>query len=448
MLHNAARPMPRDRSPLPLGRIAGLWWPLAASWLLMGTELPLFTAFVARLPEPEINLAAYGSLVFPISLLIEAPIIMLLAASTALASDAQAWRRVRTFMHWTSAALTTLHAAIAFTPLYDVLATDLLRVPAEVVEPARIGLRLMTPWTWSIAYRRAHQGLLIRFGRSRPIVFGTCVRLLAVLLVFAVGIAHGGFGGIEVGASAIAVGVVAEAVWIGWCARAVIREHLSRPSATAETLTLAAFLRFYVPLALTPFLAMAAQPLGAAAMSRMPESLVSLAAWPAVHGITFLARSTGFAFNEVVVSLIGIPGAAAPLARFGWLIGVASTLALAAVALTPLAELWFVGVSGLSTELGALAAGSLAWGLLLPLLLAQQSFHQGALVHAKRTRAATEAMAVGLLSIAAVLAIGIHAQSMRGLSVALVALSAGNLAQTAWLAWRSRGVLRALPGAA
>src|SRR6185503_3362125 len=131
----------------------------------MGVELPLFTACVARMREPEVNLAAYGSLVFPIALVIEAPIMMLLAAATTLAADRDAWGRVRRFMHKTSACLTALHVTIAFTPLFDLLAVRLFGVPGEVIEPARLGLRLMTPWTWSIAYRRTHQGVLIRHER-------------------------------------------------------------------------------------------------------------------------------------------------------------------------------------------------------------------------------------------------------------------------------------------
>ena len=63
-----------------LKRVLVTWWPLAASWLLMGVELPALSAIVARLPEPEINLAAYGGVVFPIALIIESPIIMLLAS--------------------------------------------------------------------------------------------------------------------------------------------------------------------------------------------------------------------------------------------------------------------------------------------------------------------------------------------------------------------------------
>ena len=60
------------------------WWPLAASWMLMGFEGPAVAAVVARMAEPKINLAAWGGVVFPLSLMVEAPIIMMLAASTAL----------------------------------------------------------------------------------------------------------------------------------------------------------------------------------------------------------------------------------------------------------------------------------------------------------------------------------------------------------------------------
>ena len=130
--------MPPSEAPaLTPRRILTLWWPLALSWLLMGVELPLFTACVARMPDPKVNLAAYGSLVFPIALVIEAPIMMLLAAATALASDAESWGRVRRFMHKAGACLTALHVVLAFTPLFDLLARD-GRVDRHAVENRRL----------------------------------------------------------------------------------------------------------------------------------------------------------------------------------------------------------------------------------------------------------------------------------------------------------------------
>src|SRR5262245_45743446 len=123
--------MSADFSPRPLHsrEVFASWWPLAASWLLMGLELPAVSAAMARLAEPRIHLAAYGGVVFPLALLIESPIVMLLAGSTALSRDWDSYRIVRRFMVRTSAALTAGHALIAFTPLYDLLVVRVLGVP-------------------------------------------------------------------------------------------------------------------------------------------------------------------------------------------------------------------------------------------------------------------------------------------------------------------------------
>ena len=103
---------------LPLRRVVDNWSPLAASWLLMSVELPALSAVIARLADPKIHLAAYGAVVFPIALIIEAPIINLLAASTALSKDWDSYRKLRRFMILGGASLTALHLLVALTPLY------------------------------------------------------------------------------------------------------------------------------------------------------------------------------------------------------------------------------------------------------------------------------------------------------------------------------------------
>ncbi len=92
--------MSKDTARLTTKEVLRAWWPLAMSWLLMALELPAISAVVARLPAPEANLAAYGGVVFPVALIIESPVIMLLAASTALSRDQESFRRLRGYMMW------------------------------------------------------------------------------------------------------------------------------------------------------------------------------------------------------------------------------------------------------------------------------------------------------------------------------------------------------------
>jgi len=417
------------------------WWPLAASWILMCVELPLVSAVIARLPESRVSLAAYGGVIMPLALLIESPVIMLLSASTALARDQARMRFLNRVMFVLGGGFSGLHALVAFTPLYDLLAGGLFGLPPEVREPGRHGLQLMIPWTMAIAFRRTQQGVLIRHGQSRAVGLGTLTRLAADVAVLGAGLAIGTVRGSLIGPLAMTCGVVCEAFSAAWLVRPVAR---SLPAeAPGPPLTRASFARFYVPLALTSLLVFLGLPLASAAMSRMPLAVGSLAASPALNGLVMVFRSGGFAFNEVVVALLDRPGAVAALRAFARRLALITVAGLAAIAFTPLGGAWFAHVSALPPDLVSLASVALALLVPMPALAVFQSWYQGTLVHAHRTRGITEAMAVLLLVMGLVLAAGIAWQGAPGLLFAAAAMTTGNAALVAWLAFRTRPIHRA-----
>ena len=431
------------KSTVSLPFISKIWIPLAASWLLMGMELPVLSAVVARLAEPEINLAAYGGIVFPLSLIIEAPVIMLLAASTALSKDWASYKKIYSYMLLAGGLLTTLHLLVALTPLYYFVVEGLLDAPPEIVEPARIGLIIMTPWTWTIAYRRLHQGIMIRFGHTNIIGIGTGVRLGMDILVAGIGY-YLGLPGIVVATSAVASGVTSEAIYTGIRVRPVLNVDLKPASAVQPALTYRAFFAFYIPLVMTSLLTLLIQPLGSAALSRMPHALESLAAWPVISGLIFMLRSMGVAFNEVVVALLDEPLSTKPLRRFTLLLSIGTTGTLLIIAATPLSRLWLEKFSGLSLELASLARNGLWFGILLPGLNSIQSWFQGALLNSGKTRSISEAVGIFLISTGIVLLGGVTWGRVTGLYVGMAAFSFGMLIQTIWLWVRSRPVLRVL----
>ncbi len=434
---------PVSPTPVTLRAVLRAWWPLAASWLLMGLELPAVSAVMARLPDSTVSLAAYGGVVFPLALMIEGPIIMLLAASTALSKDWPSYCRVRRFMWAASGALTVVHIAVAFTPLYDVVVRGALHAPPEIVEPARLGLRIMTPWTMSIAYRRVQQGVMIRLDRSWAVSVGTLARLAANLAVLGFGLWWQRAPGIVVGTAAVAAGVMCEAAVSALLVRPVLRD-IVKPAPHVAPLTLRAFVRFYAPLAATPLIGFFAMPMASAAMGRMPHTLESLAAWPVVNGLTFTVRSAGFAFNEVVVALLERPHATRVLRRFTYALAAGTACLLALIALTPLSQVWFVSVSALPANLVALARTALLLSVIAPAFSVLQSWYQGAIVHSRATRGVTESMVVYLGSIALMLGAGIAWGRTAGLWIAVTALVWGNGAQVAWLWFRARARLAVL----
>jgi hypothetical protein len=421
------------QAPSPMRRIVQTWWPLAASWLLMAVELPAVSAVVARLANPEINLAAYGGVVFSVSLIIESPIIMLLSASTALSKDWDSYLKLRRFMMRTGALLTLLHVLITFTPLYYVVVVGLIGAPTEIIEPSRIGLMIMTPWTWAIGYRRFNQGVLIRFGHSRSVGFGTLVRLSTDGLVLGIGYLIGNIPGTVVASSAVASGVVSEAIYAGLRVRPVLCNQLRQAPPIKQPLTFRTFLDFYTPLALTSLLYLLVQPIGSAALSRMPDALESLAVWPVVSGLIFMLRSLGFAYNEVVVAMLDEPRMVSSLRRFAALLTTSTTALLLTIAATPLAGFWFQRVSALAPPLAMLAHWGLWIALPIPGLTVLQNWYQGTLVHSRHTRDIAGATATFLLINSAILWAGVTWGQVAGLYIGLVAFGASILAQTVWL---------------
>lgn len=422
-------------------RITATWWPLAASWLLMSAEMPALSAVVARLADPEINLAAYGGVVFPLALIIESPIIMLLSASTALSKDWASYQKGRQYMMSAGLLLTIFHILMAFTPLYDIVVRQILGAPAEIIEPARIGLKIMLPWTWSIAYRRYNQGVLIRFGRSRAIGLGTLIRLSANGLVLISGYLLGDIPGIVVASSAVACGVVCEAIFVGIVARPVLSGPLKMAPPVQPPLTWRAFWAFYIPLAMTSLLTLLANPIGSAALGRMPEALASLAVWPVITGLVFMLRSTGIALNEVVVALLDEPGSYKNLLRFTWILASITSAGLLVIAATPLSNIWFGRISGLQPDLVDLAERALWIAVPLPWVNVFQSWYQGAILYSRRTRGITESVVVYLLTSALVLGSGVLWGKTTGVFIGLVALTLSMITQTIWLGIRARGVI-------
>jgi len=408
----------------------------------MGLERPIVAAFMARFDTPEIHLAAYASVVFPLSLVIESPVIMLLAASTALTKNWAWYCFLRNFMAGMALVLTSLHILVAFTPIYDFITLEILNTPPILVEPGRIGMMLMTPWTASIAIRRFQQGILIRQGQSRWIGIGTAVRLVVLCGGLIVGLWLERWTAIVVASCAISLGVMGEAFFIRICAQPILRTLRQTTTDHPDQPHLERFLQFYVPLAITPLLTLIAIPISSAALSRMPNPIDSFAVWSILGGLVFLFQGLGLAYQEVVVALIDKPHYGHHLRHFALKLGTGVSALLLLITITPLSTMWFLDLSGLPQNLARLGQIALWFTLLLPFLTVIECWLQGILVHAHQTRGIIEAVILYVLTSALILMAGILAGTVTGLYVGYLASMGGLIAQTLWLRYRCRTLLK------
>jgi len=201
--------------------------------------------------------------------------------------------------------------------------------------------------------------------------------------------------------------------------------------------------RFYAPLALTSFLSFFINPLTTFFLARGRMPLESLAVLPVIVGLAFVFRTAGIAMQEVVIALVGDGGEnRRALGRFTLWAGAASTAGLAAVVFTPLADIWYGRVSGLSPELTAFSILPGMLLVLVPFIEAFLSYQRGVLVKAHRTTPLSVAVAVQLAVTTAVFAAMVLVLKTVGALSVGPALTAGYVAGVAVLMAMSRGLSR------
>ena len=420
----------------PQKSILLFWLPLAATWLMMAAEGPFLAAVIARLADPTFNLAAYG-VALALAMLVEAPIIMIMSASTALAEDAESFRRLRNFTYALNAAITAVLLLVLVPPVFRVLMYDLIGLREEVARLAYPALWIFLPWPGAIGYRRFYQGLLIRDGLTRRVAYGTVVRLTTMAgtgLALALLVDP---PGAYVGAAALTMGVSAEAVASRWMARRTIAKlRVTQPTAEAaqRPLTYRRILRIYYPLGLTSVIAFAVQPVMTFFMGRAPASLESLAVFPVVAGLSFIFRSMGLSYQEAAIALVGKRFEHLPeVGRFALRLGLLSSAALMVVAITPLAVVWYQTVSGLTPELTRFAIVPTILLIPVPALTVFLSLQCGVLVVSEETRPITWATAIELSGVAIGFPVLAWGFGMVGVTAGVAAFVVGRTAGVLYL---------------
>lgn len=420
------------------------WLPLAATWVMMALEGPFLAAIIARLADPKFNLAAYG-VAFALAILIEAPVIMIMSAATALVEDALSYRKLRNFTFGLNVLATGMLVIVLLPPVYRTLTAGVIGLPPEVSDIMYGALWFFLPWPAAIGYRRFLQGVLIRSGRTRLVAYGTVIRVIAMALTAVVLYLAFSIPGAWVGAAALGVGVTVEAVAARWMAAATIRELLGQSDPRPEgkkPLDYRRIAHFYYPLALTSVIGLAAHPMLTFFMGRALSPLESLAVFPVVHALSFMFRALGLSFQEAAIALLGNEHQHYPeIARFALWLGLASSVGLGAVAFTPLAGIWFETISGLSPELAAFAVIPTRILVPLPALSVLLSLQRAVLVQGHRTRPITVATTIEVVAIALLFVVFGWNVGLIGVTAAFLAFLGGRLGGNLYLVRKCRAVL-------
>ncbi len=419
--------------PLSYQRVFRMWWPLAFSWLLIAIDLPLANLVVARMKEPEINLAAFGSLVFPLTLLIESPIFMLTAAATVLVRNQESYQRFARFSHSLCLLLCVVQLSVVVSPAYYFLCDTLLNADPRVAAAARPAMGFYTSVIWIVGYRRFLQGVLIREGFSKYIGLSTVYRLMASSSSLFIGYYFELTSGVALASIAIFIGVVVELFHVRFYALHYAVPLLMPAKGQEDIPGIGKILRYYIPLALTSMLTLLANPIATAAMFRMPLSLSSVSAWPVVSGFFFVFQSFGIAYREVVLACSEEPDAERVLRNSAAVLSLLVSCFIVIFFALGGNYLWFIKIAGLSSELGTFALAAAWCGILYPTLAVYRSWYYGGVLVSGQTKLVTYSIIVFLIVQITLLLLGVWTQIIPGLPFVLVATTVATGAQLYWM---------------
>lgn len=427
-------------------RILVFWAPLAAQWIMMSMEGPFLSAVIARLAEPKFNLAAYG-VALSLALIAEAPIIMIMSASTALVKDRDSYLKLRRFSNILNLLVTLSMGLVLIPPVFNFLARDLLELPTQVSGLTWTSLLILLPWPAVIGYRRFFHGILIVHNKTRYVAYGTLIRLLAMALSGLVGFFLFPTQGAYIAAAAMSIAVILEAVATRLMAGKVVAGLLLGPErqGNGAGLTYGQITTFYIPLALTSLLALGLRPIVTFCLSQSRMALESLAVLPVVHSLIFIFISLGLSYQEVGIALLsGRRDNYEKLRNFALATALATILGLALITWTPGVYLWFHDLSGLSLELTSFSIIPARIMTILPGLTMAIFFQRALLMSARKTGPITWATGLEVTVIVIVLLAGINFLDMVGILAAAVAMLAGSLASNLFLLPRSGRTLTSM----
>lgn len=398
----------------------------------MTFEGPWIQGVISRKPDSETQLAAFG-LIFSLSVLIETPIIMLLATSSALSRNRQAYRILWRFMMAINLFVTIVALLMAFTPLLDFYLDTLLSIPPHIIEATRPGMRIMVLWSAFIGYRRFHQGILIRSGHTRHIGYGTVIRI-----VVSGGVAIGlgaitQLAGAVIGAFSLILAVGIESIYTYFVSRNDVNRLLDTPlTKNLNALTYRDVIKFHTPLAATSVITLLIRPFIERGLASLPDATQALAAWPIIFSIMLIMRSGGMAYQEVVISMNHSQQHHDILRGFTIRLGICLSCFMMIFAFTPLIDIYNNTILDVPENLRQLVQIGVQSAVAIPLLTTLQSYLRALLILTEKTNIIYQAMIIGFIIttfiVWSTISFGLH-----GILAASLGLTVGQIVELLFL---------------
>ncbi len=367
--------------------------PLAASFFLTIITHSLFNAGLARLPSPEIYIAAFA-VARSLMHVFESPMIMISQTVAALVEGRHSYGKVRNFTLAVVGIVVGLLGVFSISGLGRLVFVHVMSLTGQTLEAASMMLLVFIVFPCTSALKFFMQGTAIRLQKTGSLTLATVVRIVYVLL-FVANMDKFLFLPPPVVAGLMFISAIAlEGVFLWASTKLTIPnlpqaiEQTPRLGAPKSSLTYPMIISFFAPLIVTSVIRSAAMPIINIGLARTAAPELTLSAFAVAWGLAMIIQSPSIMFHQVTLSYAGNfePARLRTLKLFAAGLGLAMALAMLVLSLTNGAFFILTRIIGASETLSEMAVDVLRIASVLPLLMIAREFYWGLLAKRRLTK--------------------------------------------------------------
>ncbi len=403
--------------------------------LILTTELhqlshSLVHAFLARLGDPTITLAAF-SVAFSFNTTFSGIIGICTQAGMSYITDKPSFWRVARFFFFVSFAPFCFIEGVALTPLGDWLFHDLIGASAEVTRLARGASAIMGLWIFPNQVRNLTSALCMMRRKTMLISHSTIIRLVSqALMLMVLPLA---MEGALAGAASLVGCMTVESIYMYYVTR---RLYAELPEKGGEQASYTQMWAFSWPLMITQITESGVTFVINFFLGRLEHPDLALAAFGVVNALTSLIVSPLRNLVQTAQALVRSREDMLVMRRFVNRLALVYTALVGVLFYTPMREVILNGIMGLRSDLSSYATPAVHMMLFVAIVWGYSSLYRGLLAAMRRTRAIAGTAIIRLLVVIAVGSITLFFPHLNGAVVGVGAIGAAFLAEALILGWR------------
>ena len=346
---------------------------------------PMRNYAMASLPNSGLNIASFG-IAKSLANFFEAPIIMVLHASNALARDSESSKQFLRFTLIFSLLLSGLFLCLAIPNVFEFIATKIFNLSIEVSETTKQILYLIFLFPFIIGWRRYFQGLLIQQKKNKVVANAALVRLFFVIAIPLVGMQLS-WSGLACAIGSLLGGLLIESLYVTYyCFRFQSFDEVKKNTNDSLPRTYGEIFKYYFPLGYSMIVIWGTRALLVLLLSFAVDSTIALALWPIIWGLVLVVSNGTRMVQQVYISNKD-DFSEGVIKMFNLSVALVFTIILVMLVFTQLGNNLVVASIGELAEYKNLILTSMGYFLFFPGLTVIQNILQGKLILQSKTKA-------------------------------------------------------------